>query len=133
MVHDYASIQQIMLGERLDFRCNVPDDLLQAQVPTLLLQPLFENAIQHGVARLRRGGRIDVSVSAQRDTLIVAIRNDGPERGESSAPDGLGLSNTRARLQALYGPRQHLTLTFPEGGGANVVIELPLRMSASPQ
>jgi len=131
MLHAYASIQQILLGERLVFRWDVPDDLLQVQVPTLLLQPIFENAIQHGVAQLRQGGRVDLSVAADRDTLVLAIRNDGPTRRDTAISDGLGLGNTRARLQALYGSSQRLTRGFPDGGGAHVIIELPWRRSAS--
>jgi two-component system LytT family sensor kinase len=133
MLHGYASIQQILLGDRLEFECDVPDELMNAKVPTLLLQPILENAIRHGVAQLRRGGRIHLSVIADRDALVLDIRNDGPAAQAAIATDGLGLSNTRARLQALYGPAQDLTLTFPDGGGARVLIRLPLRRNDGPQ
>jgi hypothetical protein len=127
MLHEYVSIQQTLLGERLKAHWKVPDELLDMQVPTLLLQPIYENAIRHGVAQLRQGGSVTLSVVAQEGRLVLSIQNDGPAASGSCHVDGLGLGNTRARLRALYGSAQNLMLECPSTGGANVTVELPLR------
>jgi hypothetical protein len=126
MLREYVSIQQTLLGARLGLHWQVPDELLEMQVPTLLLQPIYENAIRHGVAQLRQGGDVTLSVAARRGRLVVSVQNDGPALSGKVLVDGLGLGNTRARLQALYGSAQGLTLDCPETGGARVTIELPL-------
>jgi sensor histidine kinase YesM len=109
----------------------VEPDALDALVPNLILQPLVENAIQHGVSKLPndRVGRVEVSARRDGDVVVLTVRDNGPvlENAEVLArPGGVGLRNTRERLAQLYGPEHALTLTAappPEGG---VVAELTL-------
>lgn len=125
LLHEYLSIQDLMLGDRLRVLFSVPDEMLEAQVPTLLLQPLFENAIRHGVAQLRQGGSISLTVSRDASGVILRLSNDGPPRLETLSVQGVGLGNIRARLHALYGSRHGITADFPASGGGTVMIRLP--------
>jgi hypothetical protein len=129
MLREYVSIQQILLGARLRAHWQVADELLDVQVPTLLLQPIYENAIRHGIAQLRHGGSVTLAVGIYQDRLVLSVQNDGPALAGKTLVDGLGLENTRARLHALYASAQSLVLEFPDSGGARVTIELPLHRS----
>lgn len=132
ILREYASIQHTLLGDRLRMHWNIPDALLDARVPTLLLQPIVENAIRHGVAQLRRGGDVTVNARVQGDRLQLSVRNDGPSPALPMREGGLGLSNTRARLQALYGSHHELALEALAAGGSEVRIELPWRSRPGP-
>ncbi len=121
----YLDIQQVRFGERLRCRIEVAPELLTAQVPDLVLQPLVENAIKHGIAKRARGGELQVSANREDGLLTLSVRNDGPALA-AGAQDGVGLANTRRRLQALYGERQSLTLC-DSGHGVLATITLPYR------
>jgi two-component system, LytTR family, sensor kinase len=125
MLRQYVSIQHTLLGDRLQMEWEIDDDLQEARLPTMLLQPIVENAIRHGVSQLKRGGIINLAASRQGDRLCVVVRNDGPLMQHSERAGGVGLSNSRARLQALYGSRQQLQLRMLAEGGCEVSIELP--------
>jgi two-component system LytT family sensor kinase len=125
LLQEYLSIQDLMLGERLRVLFSIPDEMLEAQVPTLLLQPLFENAIRHGIAQLRQGGSISLKVSRDASEVILRLSNDGPPHREKISAQGVGLGNIRARLHALYGSRHRITTDFPASGGGTVIIRLP--------
>jgi two-component system LytT family sensor kinase len=125
LLREYLSIQDLMLGERLRVLFSVPEEMLEARVPTLLLQPLFENAIRHGIAQLRQGGSISLEVSRDASEVILRLSNDGPPRLEKIPAQGVGLGNIRARLHALYGSRHRITTDFPASGGGMVIIRLP--------
>lgn len=125
-LREYMNIHKILLGDRLRVSWNIPDEFLEAVVPTRLLQPLFENAVRHGIARLRDGGTIELVVSRIGARLCLAINNDGPAHAGVHVREGVGLGNTRARLQALYGGRQQMRAAFPDAGGGSVTIVLPL-------
>lgn len=125
-VHKYLDIQQMRFAERLRYRIDVPETLMKAQVPDLVVQSLVENAIKHGIAKRARGG--ELQVAAQRDgaTLRLSVFNDGPPLPERVA-EGVGLANTRQRLQALYGDAQALRLQNEGGAGVLATIVLPYR------
>jgi two-component system LytT family sensor kinase len=125
LLREYLSIQDLMLGDRLRVLFSVPDEMLEAQVPTLLLQPLFENAIRHGIAQLRQGGSISLKVSRDAGDVILRLSNEGPPRPEKISVQGVGLGNIRARLHTLYGSRHSITVDFPASGGGTVMIRLP--------
>jgi two-component system LytT family sensor kinase len=125
LLREYLSIQKLLLGERLRVVLSVPDDMLEAEVPTLLLQPLFENAIRHGIAQLRRGGCISLMVSREEDEVVLRLSNDGPQRADTPSAQGIGLGNIRAKLHAMYGSRHRVTTDFPVSGGGTVSIRLP--------
>ena len=130
----YVGIEQARLGERLRVRWDVADDLTSAQLPPMLLQPLVENAIRHGVARLPNGGTLEISAARAGGRLVLEVRDDGPD--PPAAPEtteragGLGLDNTRRRLAHLYGSDQSLALTRADGW-TRVRVELPYHMIAN--
>jgi LytS/YehU family sensor histidine kinase len=132
-VERYLAIEQTRLGDRLHITTAISPDTLGAVVPSMLLQPLVENAVRHGVAPLMEGGHIAIESCRRGDQLLMTIRNSGPrtngEAGQSSISKGIGLANTAERLQTLYGDRQRLSLQPQEEGGYEVVIEIPLRQA----
>ena len=101
-----------------------------AAVPHLLLQPLVENAIRHGIAPRAAGGRVDVRARRVGPAVEVVVRDDGPGAGngdpDASRP-GVGLANTRARLARLYGAGGTLEVSDAAGGGVEVRVRLPYR------
>jgi LytS/YehU family sensor histidine kinase len=113
----------------------VPDELLDAYVPSLILQPLVENAIKHGVTRRAEGGEVTVTVARERGALRLAVRDNGPGLPSTEpsprSGSGVGLSNARARLEQLYGDRHRFTVSsHPEGG---VLVELSIPLRTAPQ
>ena len=102
-----------------------------ALVPSMLLQPLVENAVRYGVAPLIEGGWISIKSALDADRLRIVIGNSG-RRGqgeEEKNGNGIGLGNTADRLKTLYGTDFEFSLVWPEAGGCEVVLELPLRRS----
>lgn len=98
-----------------DDTIDVADDALDAGVPSLIVQPLVENAVRHGVARRAQPGRIDIAVRRIDDDLHVTVRDDGPGFTDG-ARDGVGLENTRARLAELYGNQHTFEITSGSSG-----------------
>jgi len=104
VVQRYLEIQQTRFSDRLTVGISIDDDARHAAVPTLLLQPLVENAIRHGIADPTRGGRLELSARRRDGTLVVEIFNDGPALPEDwEQRIGVGLGSTRSRLAQLYG------------------------------
>ena len=131
----YLAIEQTRLGDRLQVNLAIAPETLDVMVPSMLLQPLIENAVQHGVATLIEGGRIVIESALHGGRLRIVISNPGPP---AVAPHvetarGVGLRNTRERLQTLYGADQALSFDWPEAGGCMVTVELPLRRSLPAQ
>jgi len=125
-VEAYLEIERMRFAERLACRIDVDPSLHDALVPGLILQPLVENAVRHGLAERGVAGRIELEAVARGDRLQLCVRDNG--RGlDREAIDGVGLSNTRARLQLLYGAAHDFSLrTLPEGG-VEARLVLPLR------
>jgi signal transduction histidine kinase len=126
LVDRYLDIQRARFGERLRVRVEADDAARGAPVPALLLQPLVENAIRHGLAAHVDAGRIDIEARRTPDGLTITVVDDGPGSG-ASGPERTGLGNTRARLQALYGSRASLELSRGASGGMRVEVRLPVR------
>ena len=125
----YLAIEQTRLGERLRIDMAIPLDTRDALVPNMLLQPLVENAVRYGVAPLVEGGWIAIKSALHADRLRIVIGNSG-RRGEAELKkngNGIGLGNTAERLKTLYGTDFEFSLGWPEAGGCEVVLELPLR------
>jgi hypothetical protein len=114
----YIDIQKVRFGDRLRVSVEIPDELLAAQVPNLLLQPLVENAIKHGVSKRRSGGEIRVAGMCHGGALRLSVYNDGPWAQEdlAVAPHRIGLGNLRTRLQILHGARSELSMQPAEAG-----------------
>ena len=131
----YLAIEQTRLGERLKIDMAVSMETRDALVPNMLLQPLVENAVRYGVAPLVEGGRIAIKSVLHADRLRIVIENSG-RRGEGEQKkngNGIGLGNTAERLKTLYGTNFEFSLGWPEGGGCEVVLELPLRRARNLQ
>ena len=129
----YLAIEQTRLGERLRIDIAVPLETRDALVPHMLLQPLVENAVRYGVAPLIEGGWIAIKSALDTDRLRIVIGNYG-RRGEGEQKkngNGIGLGNTEERLKTLYGTDFVFSLGWPEAGGCEVVLELPLRRTRS--
>jgi two-component system LytT family sensor kinase len=125
----YLEIERTRLGERMKFEVITPPETLDALVPNMLLQPLVENAVRYGVAPLIEGGRIAIESAILKDRLRIVIANSGRRKSEwqVKSGNGIGLSNTAERLKATYGSNQKFSMAWPEGGGCEVTVELPLR------
>ncbi|HEX5215797.1 MAG TPA: sensor histidine kinase [Vicinamibacterales bacterium] len=126
LARDYLTIQEARFGERLRASIDVAAECANVLVPPLLLQPIVENAVMHGVAPKREGGTVAISARRAGDRLEVRIDDDGPGVAADAA-DGIGLSTTRARLQALGHPAAVLAISSRPGGGTRAVITLPWR------
>jgi two-component system LytT family sensor kinase len=127
----YLDIQRARFGERLTVNHQIADEVLHARVPNLILQPLVENAIEHGIEPHARPGEIILRALRRDGRLILEVEDNGVGLAKGLQPvDGIGLSNTRARLQQLYGPEQRLELKGASGGGLTVRIDIPFRESA---
>jgi signal transduction histidine kinase len=127
----YLEIEQTRFGPRLVIERSVDEGVLNARVPNLLLQPLVENAIKHGVERQRRPGIVRLSAQRQENEIVLTVRDNGPglnPTDHSGRGHGIGLSNTRRRLEQLYGAAQQLLMREAEGGGTEVIVRLPWRV-----
>jgi two-component system, LytTR family, sensor kinase len=131
LLRHYAEIQETRYGARLRVCIDVEPAVREALVPRLILQPLVENAIRHGITRRIVPGRVDVRAWKEADTLNLLVRDDGVGLGAKGAgQDGVGLSITRARLEQLYGDAQRFTLTAAPHGGAICALAIPFRVEA---
>lgn len=127
----YVEIQKMRFADRLSVVTDVTNEALEARVPNLLLQPLVENAIQHGVSPKRGPGRVTITGRVQEQTLNLRVEDDGVgiEDGRlAPAREGIGLANTRERLQRLYGATSQLVLKSEPGRGTTVSVVLPYRV-----
>ena len=124
----YLSIERVRFRDRLEATVSIPPEVASAKVPCFLLQPLVENAIQHGVGGRAGAGRIAVTAAAAGGDLVLEVRDDGPGPREDAAAttSGIGLRNTRRRLEALYPGRHELTLRRGAEGGAEARIRIPM-------
>jgi signal transduction histidine kinase len=129
----YLEIEQVRFADRLTVRTDVNAELLDLRVPNLILQPLVENAIRHGIASRPEPGRLEVRAQRRGDHLVLQVVDDGPGLPDGGfGTDGIGLTNTRARLAALYGEDQGFELSTPAGGGLQVSITIPVRQISAP-
>jgi two-component system sensor histidine kinase AlgZ len=133
LTEHYLDIEKARLGQRLQVTTHVGPGLLQGLVPPLLLQPLVENAIRHGIAPRMKGGGIRLRIERRQDVLSIELHNDGvpptPE-DRATASGAIGLSNVRRRLETLY-PNQHtFEFAIAPDGACTVRLSLPLRLAA---
>ena len=127
----YLDIQKVRFGERLNVSISIPAALMRAQVPSLLLQPLVENAIKHGIAKRAGGGNVRVAAALALGQVHMTVYNDGPDfpADADTTHTGVGLRNLRTRLQILHGDRTELQLKHIDTGAVEVTIVLPLEVS----
>lgn len=124
----FIDIQKVRFGDRLAYSAEIPEALMEARVPSLLLQPLVENAIKHGLAERVAGGKIRVAAVRTGAALHLSVYNDGPAFAADweSKSAGVGLANLRKRLHIMHGDAANLRVTSVENGGVEVVVTLPL-------
>jgi len=131
----YVELMQLRFGDRIVVEWAVADAPRGARVPFLVLQPLVENAYEHGLAGRETGGRVRIGAARAGDTLQLVVEDDGSGldveagsiigRGNAGTGGGIGLRNTRDRLAHLYGPRASLVLERPPGGGTRALVTVP--------
>ncbi len=134
LVESYVGIEQARLGNRLRVEWDVAPDVVSAQVPPMLLQPLVENAIRHGVSRSPEGGRLTIAARRRDTRLSLDVCDDGPgpsaPRQRVDSGGGVGLENTRQRLSHLYGDESRLDLVR-DGDWTRLRVELPFHVLAN--
>jgi two-component system, LytTR family, sensor kinase len=119
----YIEIMEIRFQGRLHVETQADDGVLDALVPNLILQPIVENALEHGASRTNEG-RVEISARRFGDDLVLTVRDNGP--GLSAAESkGIGLTNTEARLEQLYGDAASLTIGAADGGGVLATVIVP--------
>jgi len=123
----YLMIQDVRFADRLHVARTIAPDALDALVPPMILQPLVENAVEHGLQGRVGGLTLEILVSRQNGALTMEVRDDGPGFPVNGTIEGIGLANTRGRLEHLYGSSCRFTLGTSPKGGASVSISLPFR------
>jgi LytS/YehU family sensor histidine kinase len=135
IVAAYLDIEQVRFGDRLQVRWRVDPELLGGAVPHLLLQPLVENAIRHGLSGRSAPGTIEIHAAREGDTLRLTVRDDGDGLSATAAQrpgnsTGVGIANVRQRLRQLYGPAQQFDLRSAHPRGVEVTVAMPFRLHA---
>jgi len=125
----YLDIEKVRFEERLSLEVSIEETAKDALIPSLLLQPLIENAIKYGIARAEGGGRLKISARVFAGDLLMEVSDDGPgcELVNHSIPNakGVGLRNTRERLAAIYGSEHSIRLSQTDPHGLTICIRIP--------
>lgn len=125
LVREYLSIEQTRFRDRMRAEVDASEPALACGVPPLLLQPLVENAVRHGISASSSAGLVEVEASLEDDRLVLVVRDDGPGIDGAESGNGVGLRNTRERLAQLYGEGARLDVSSGPASGTTVRIELP--------
>jgi hypothetical protein len=131
----YLELEQMRFGSRLAIEWDIDPEALDARIPNLLLQPLLENAVKHGIAPVSQPGQITVSARRDKDRLRMRVADNGPGLAETkglNGDSGIGLQNTRDRLRALYGNEYQIEFSSTKGEGFTVEIAIPFRTAVNP-
>jgi len=129
----YLEIEQIRFGDRLTVKVDVAAETFDARVPNLILQPLVENAVRHGIEPHAKPGRIELRARHAADTLVLEVSDNGKGLpANRPTAEGVGLSNTRARLQTLYGEAHGFELLDAPGGGLLARLTIPFQKEPKP-
>jgi len=124
----YLEIEKVRFGDRLKIEKSIEERALDALVPSLILQPLIENAMKYAISPSEEGGTVRISARVQQQTLVLQLTDTGPGLGNGNSgqkSSGVGLKNTRERLQQLYGDNQAFTLAPNEPTGLRITINIP--------
>ena len=135
IVREYIAIEQSRYGDRLRAEITAPDEVLDCAVPPLILQPIVENAVRHGIAALSTAGRLVIRADRVGDALRLVVRDDGPGPNGSSkqAGSGMGIRNTKERLQRMYGPNGSFDIGDNGGTGAGRGTTVSIHIPLSPE
>lgn len=131
-VEQYLRIQRLRFGSYFQASVEAEPETYDALVPTLILQPLVENAVRHGVLARAQGGTLSVAIRRCDAVLVITVEDDGPGVGDGGAqPYGVGFKNSAERLAALYGDDAHMSVgPRPHGRGFTVIVFLPFRTAS---
>ena len=121
----YLDIEHIRFQDRLTVDLDIAPNALKATVPNLILQPIVENAVRHGVARQTAHGHITIRARRERERLIMTVEDNGPGLKAQSNSSGIGISNTRARLEQFYGSDFSFQIANSTERGASVTLDVP--------
>ena len=126
----YLAIEGIRYGDRLQATVEAESEALATRVPPLILQPLVENAVRHAASAREDGGRVLIRVERQGDRVRLSVEDDGPGLASSAGPSehgrtGIGIANTRDRLEHQYGDAHRFALETSALGGLAVVMDVP--------
>jgi two-component sensor histidine kinase len=130
-LNHYLEIEQIRFEDRLTIRQNIGSETLNALVPNMMLQPIVENALKHGLASRRGPALVEITSFRKDDTLNIQVVDNGngfPKKDPGECKEGVGFANTRARLEQLYGKNQSFEYADRNGGGVTVTITVPYRV-----
>src|SRR5262249_28733040 len=127
---------RVRFEDRLTINMHIDPEALDARVPNLILQPIVENAIRHGIVSRIAPGQIDISAKRLRDTLQLQVRDNGPGLSLSpgagaSIKEGLGLANTRARLEQMYKAAHRFEMQDALEGGLQVTLQIPFETASA--
>jgi two-component system, LytTR family, sensor kinase len=127
----YLEIEQIRFQDRLTVQVAVAPETLDASVPNLVLQPIVENAIRHGIAPRSSAGRVEIRAERRDGMIELQVIDDGPglQKGDGELKEGIGLANTRARLRQLYGDKHRIEIKDADEGGLMVKLSIPFRQT----
>ncbi|MGE5639208.1 MAG: sensor histidine kinase [Clostridia bacterium] len=126
LLRGYLEVVAVRMGPRLAYTLSLPEELSAAKIPPLLLQPLVENAIKHGLEPKVDGGSVQVRAFSNEGRLVIEVADSGLGLGAGAGGKGVGLENVRERLSAVYGPGASLEIVPNPGGGALATVTLPL-------
>jgi LytS/YehU family sensor histidine kinase len=129
----YLSIQEMRFSDRLEIEFDIDPTTTREMVPNLILQPLTENALRHGISRSADSGLVGISSAVEDGHLRLMVYDNGaglPDDWQMKGSTGIGLANTLARLQQLYDDDHQFDIRNRDGGGVEVVILMPLRTSS---
>jgi signal transduction histidine kinase len=130
-VRSYLDVQQVRFGDRLSYSLVMPSGVEDALVPQLMLQPIIENAVEHGIAQTLDGGTVRIEAARHGEALEVTIEDNGPGVGGQPSTPGIGLSSTRERLARLFGDRASVSVeSRPATRGTRVMIRIPFDVPA---
>ncbi len=125
-LNQYIAIEEVRFGDRLQYKSEIEDGLWDAQVPAMILQPLVENAIKHGISKRASASQLELRGWREGERILIEVEDDGVGLPEGLKREGVGLSNTRARLEQHYGNQQEFTITNREDSGCVVRLVFPL-------
>lgn len=125
LVRRYLEIEQIRLGSRLAFELEIAPEVAAFPIPPLLVEPLAENAVKHGIGPRPEGGHVRIQAEFQDGSLCVVVEDDGVGLTSTKGENGFGLYSIRERLRILYGGRASLTLVPPPSGGFRAELRIP--------
>ena len=125
-IEKYLAIEQVRFSDRLEISWSIDPALRETLVPEFILQPLVENAVRHGAGKRSEKGLIEIAAAAANGDLVLSVRDNGP--GYVAASEGgVGLANTRARLETLFGEAAELNVSNANGCGTVATVRFPLR------